>query len=269
MISGLIRGGTGNEIFQYMTVRSIAKRIKVKYIIPEMQIDGLFDLTDENRIVSNMCPIPGNFYSQGIRNVGWDEMSLRVPDNCVVMGQFESERYFDRQDAWSWLKFRPELVERCAAELAGYDPDSIVVSEVFDASYYERSKAYPRRHLDYFRAGISIQGKDKPLLIFSDYIDKAKEFFEKLPNKKVYVEHEDIASDLKVGEKLRHLDDVYRQLYIMSQFKHYIIPSSTFSWWGAYLSQKPDKVVVMPVEWFRPDAEVKNPDIYPKGWVTL
>lgn len=61
----------------------------------------------------------------------------------------------------------------------------------------------------------------------------------------------------------------WEQLLVMSNCNHHIIANSTFSWWGAYLSDFPEKVICYPDKWFGPDLSHLNvSDLTPPEWVS-
>lgn len=55
-------------------------------------------------------------------------------------------------------------------------------------------------------------------------------------------------------------------MYLMSICKHNIIPNSTFGWWGAWLNQNPDKVVIAPCQWRR---QWEATDWCPPEWILI
>lgn len=108
---------------------------------------------------------------------------------------------------------------------------------------------------EYYSHAISIikdRFADPVFFVFSDDIPFAKE---NLPRdiEMRFVEHND---DFAAHEDLR----------LMSTCRHHIIANSTFSWWGAWLNPRPDKVVVAPRRWF---LKVENyyANLLPQDWI--
>ncbi len=57
-----------------------------------------------------------------------------------------------------------------------------------------------------------------------------------------------------------------QDLISMSECEHHICSASTFSWWGAWLNQNPNKRVIMPKNWFQPGRPEDTSDIVPAEW---
>lgn len=84
---------------------------------------------------------------------------------------------------------------------------------------------------------------DPYFIVFTDDCELAR---------KMYKFNEDIYWIGRAGYK------DYEELMIMSKCRHNIIAQSTFSYWGAWLNQNPEKIVVAPRQLFG--------SLYEKGW---
>ncbi|TDE04761.1 alpha-1,2-fucosyltransferase [Flavobacterium sandaracinum] len=61
----------------------------------------------------------------------------------------------------------------------------------------------------------------------------------------------------------------YKDMYLMSLCKHNIIANSSFSWWGAWLNNNPNKIVIAPNRWFGNGHKESYKDIVPKSWIKI
>ena len=90
------------------------------------------------------------------------------------------------------------------------------------------------------------------IFVFSDDINYCRSLLSFLKGKKiVYVEGFTPA----------------KSLYLMSKCNHFVIANSTFSWWGAWLSEFQDKIVISPSPW-NDDQPILS-DFIAQNWITL
>jgi len=113
--------------------------------------------------------------------------------------------------------------------------------------------------IEYYRKAINrfkeLKGEDLEIFIFSDDLNWCKEKFSFF-KKTNYVEHSN------AGNKF------YNYLYLMTNFTNFIIPNSSFAWWGAWLSQKKNKTIIAPRKWSGLVSENMY-EIVPKNWIKM
>ncbi len=100
-----------------------------------------------------------------------------------------------------------------------------------------------------------IIGSKFKVYIFSDDLEWCKENLEFIDDKE-FVEHE------YAGHKF------YDYLYLMSSFKNFIIPNSSFAWWACWLSKQKNKNVVTPKKWSGLVDESLI-DVVPSKWIRI
>jgi hypothetical protein len=108
-----------------------------------------------------------------------------------------------------------------------------------------------------------------PILPIDTYYNKAIEMF---PDEKFIIFSDDIEwckQNFNIADAIFVSEKDYVELYMMSLCKNNIIANSTFSWWGAYLNENPDKKVGAPDQWFGLKSPNNYKDIVPDSWIKI
>ena len=121
---------------------------------------------------------------------------------------------------------------------------------------------------EYYEEGLKKFDSDIPVLVFSDDLDWVRE-------QKVFDSDRFLISEnhVKYPNKVKLGDGSFQQslvpywdMCLMSMCQYQIMANSTYSWWGAWLSDSKD--VVAPKLWFGPDGQDPR-DVYVDRWEYL
>lgn len=183
---------------------------------------------------------------------------LEAPSDCLLFGYFQSPLYFrDRS-----TQLRKELStaglglelgrENLAEDLM--KPDSIAI-------HVRRSDYVGNPNLDlcgrnYYQNAISRMREHVPKATFYAFSDDPIAAAEIIDDRTVQF------------VSAPHPQSPLVDLHLMSLASHQIIANSTYSWWAAWLGEKPNQHVLMPAKWFgdiiAPIEEKRMP-----GWETI
>ena len=190
----------------------------------------------------------------------YDERIRSVEAPVRLEGYFQSERYFaEAADALrSELRPRPELAAEIEAIGERLLPSGPCVSLHVRRGDYTNPTT------------MAVHG-----LVMPDYYERAlRAVTERVGQITVCVFTDEpawVRANLRLPAETRFLSEHTRtalqDLVLMSRCSHHITANSSFSWWGAWLNPRADKVVVTPEQWFQPAAGLDTRDLRPAGWL--
>lgn len=277
-----LKGGLGNQLFQYACGQALARRWAVPlkldisaYADGASRIYALepynlpVDLLDTRRALQ-LLQTPGALGCIGAWLTGqraprtiseahfhYDPRPSEVPPPLLLDGYWQSERYF--------LNTRPVLSTELTIVLTGANATlskemrerNSVAVHVRRGDYLSNSSANLFHGVcepEYYRrAAHAIEQQVGPVhyYLFSDDIEWAAQNLDFLRP--------------AIVVNLNSPTEAHLDLELMRRCKHHIIANSTFSWWGAWLSDTTNKIVIAPSRWFL-DASIDTRDLVPASW---
>ena len=284
LVVAQIIGGLGNQLFQYATARALAQRLGLplaldisgfdQYPLRRFQLDrfrvsirrasmtDLFLLNGQHRFYRTIIPRNWQFYV--IQEAVHHYHEIQIPNNfrkLYLLGYWQSEKYFQQIADLIREEIRlPDEPKGLNADLLAQIQNTDAVSIHVRRGDYITNPIAAAWHgaceLDYYQRAIAYiekQTQRPQFYIFSDDIPWVKANLH-INHPTTYVDH--------------NANDPCEDLRLMSACKHFIIANSSFSWWGAWLAEYSQKIVIAPKRWFlTPDKNDR--DQVPETWIRM
>jgi hypothetical protein len=259
-------GRFANQMFQYASLKGIAKNVGADYCIPyhkESINDGIgnklrtelfdsFDLRVNIGVLNN-----GHAPVVNERFFHFDEELFKLcPDHVSLQGYFQTEKYFKhiedeiRED----FTFKDEILKPCKEMISSVE--NPVALHVRRTDYLTNSENHFNLSLDYYSAALKHFDNDRNVIVFSDDPQWCKE-------QKLFSDDRFLVSENT---------DNRVDLCLMTLCDDFIIANSSYSWWGAWLSTNKNKKVIAPFQWFGKTGYTKDhntKDLIPNDWTRI
>lgn len=287
MITLVMAGGLGNQLFQYAALRCVADSLE-----EELEIDTRFYSASSARSIYGLwidqLPIraklksyshvwlsgPHSFPTRAKRKIvetflrpvfrerglGYDALASQIKRNSVVYGNFQSYRYFDQ--FWDVLakEFDPRGLMSCDewSECQRIAAGGFTSIHVRRGDYLDLDGFHmvgPETYISNAMALVASSVANARFLVFSDDLDWCR--------RSGLFPEERCAFYSPLVDRNPVVD-----IFVMSQCSHHIIANSSFSWWAAYIGDKRGKMIIAPRTWIQGRPSVES-GIVPPHWIAL
>jgi hypothetical protein len=193
------------------------------------------------------------------RSSGWDPHFLSVRRESYFAGYWQSYRYYEgiEDGIREALRFNPPLSRENQGFLDAARGRTLIGIHVRRGDYLTSSDFSEVCGIGYYREALTAavqQARDPLFAFFSDDLQWCKD--------SIPVKGEAIFVDWNRG------GDSGSDLRLMTACDSLVIANSSFSWWGAWLGERPGRRVIAPSRWRSMEAH-DNPDIIPSGWTRI
>lgn len=227
-------GRMSNQLFQVAAVISTALKNNTSYILPEWEFEKSFNL--HGCFSNNLPNLPV------YREPHFHYSAIPAIKDLDLIGYFQSWRYID--------PFKEEIIKLLTPIHNFTREDGLCSIHIRRGDYTTLQDHHPLMTMDYYNKAMQKSRCDK-FIIMSDDIKWCKKNFK--GSKFSFSETNDPTIDLALMAKKCSAN---------------IIANSSFSWWGAYLNQNPNKKVIAPSQWFGKSLSYHNTrDLLPTDWL--
>lgn len=297
MIITQLRGGLGNQMFQYATGKSLALKTEQEHKLDIRELIrpstkgtdtprsfalhacNITDQLAEDHDTDSMRyrgtstfwrywralrmktgPYGPSCYRE--RNTHFDPGLFRVKGDAYLIGYWQSYKYFEESAVFIRKAFTPDrpLSEASLSYCKKIGAVNAVSVHVRRGDYVTNPTAnsfHGTCDLRYYRDAVQAVGSRLKKPHYFIFSDD-------LEWAKKHLNFVQPATFVEYSVPVHE----FEELHLMSRCHHNIIANSSFSWWGAWLNDHPSRVIVAPQRWFR-DPRIDTKDLIPCSWIRL
>ena len=293
MITCVLMGGLGNQLFQIFTTIAVSIELKDKFMFPNNLYGGTRTRTYWNTLLkelkSSVMMKPSNSLKLPVyKEVGFKYNKIQLSSDMVkrnggvlLYGYYQSYKYFENkyEKIAKYIKLdeqrkviRDTYFVDNNLDIIPTNPENNIISLHFRMGDYKKLSDYhPIMDTEYYIKSIGL------ILNKIKYNNDANRrvtilyFYEKEDAADVLTKIELIKKEypfieFKCADSDSRMED-WQQILLMSCCQHNIIANSSFSWWGAYFNNNPQKIVCYPDKWFGENLKSNDvSDMCPKTW---
>jgi hypothetical protein len=294
-ITLILKGGLGNQFFQYAAAYSIAKTNNYELLVDINSYDDY--IYNEicgyvlDKVLPNIKEIKQPFYAK-IKNypkpicffsvffkkiyykskniylvknsLFYDSEINKIKPNTYIEGYFENYNYF--------VNFSTEIIAMFSN--LTLSKNGLIMANKIQQEKSPTVAIHYREYSDTKAGGVKAV-KFHGNLGIGYYAEAIKIIKEKYNATKFYVFSNKIETAKKLFATINDLefieyspDNIWEDMKLMSLCDHNIIANSTYSYWAAYLNTNENKIVIAPQQLFLMQQD-NNDNIYPNDWIKI
>ena len=296
MITCVIMGGLGNQLFQIYTTIALSIETKTVFNFPKNKLASdsrnntywssfLKDLNKHVTIV-DIKNVKLPLYKE--KDFKYDKIqispdTIKKTGGVMLYGYYQSHKYFDNYYSTisQYINLNESIQTVRNTFYKKYENKNVISMHFRIGDYKFLQNCHPILGVEYYinsinsiksiLNGLHTDNTKWTILYFCEDTDiiEVETKINKIKTKCIEsespfeLEFERANSDSEPESKIED----WQELLLMSCCQHNIIANSSFSWWAAYFNTNPNKIVCYPEKWFGPQLSQHNTkDLFPPSW---
>jgi hypothetical protein len=271
MITCILLGGLGNQLFQVFNVISLSLSNNEEFCfdiskqplgIPKRNVYWFTFFRNLNKYyVKNIIV----HIKINEKSFNYNPLPLSFDKHIVysLYGYFQSFKYFHEYKEKIFELLNLNLIKKYISTKLNIDFTNIISIHFRIGDYKYKQDCHPILPIEYYINSLNfIKEKDlnfnnkKFLYIFEH--DDLKDVYENINIIRKHFSNTFIYIDKSLSD--------WEQLITMSLCKYNIIANSSFSWWGSYFNENNKPIICYPSLWFGEKLNNNTKDLFLKEW---